>query len=330
MRNTWMILGLGILNMLITGCKEGAAFYTNSLVSETFIQPKGESSYDFLWVLDNSGSMKPRRDYLKNNLDVFLDTLNSRKAINYQMAVITTDAFRDNGALVKSSSGIEVVKSTTSLTPTADFSEVVNSITDSGTSFWEQGLENSFQAIQKNGAKFSRKGIPLVVVYLTDEDDYSCESSCWGNEPENNTGWQPFDSIRYTDFFKQYKKEEDSEVVMFPIVGTSQERCTVPSLGTRYMLVSDALGSFGKSGSICDADLGESYNNIAKIIADRGNVFRLTTPAEAGSVKVYVDRVYQDPATANISFDSAQNAIVFNGKLPPAGSQIDVFFSEAK
>lgn len=188
MRNTWMFLAFGILNMLVSGCKEGAAFYTNSLVSESFIQPKGESSYDFLWVLDNSGSMKPRRDYLKNNLDAFLDTLNSRKAINYQMAVITTDAFRDNGALVKSSSGIEIVKSATSLKPTADFSELVNSITDSGTSFWEQGLENSYQAIQKNGAKFSREGIPLVVVFLTDEDDYSCESSCWGNEPENNSG----------------------------------------------------------------------------------------------------------------------------------------------
>lgn len=96
------------------------------------------------------------------------------------------------------------------------------------------------------------------------------------------------------------------------------------------MLVADSLGSFGKSGSICDSDLAESYNNIAQIIADRGNVFRLSTRAEPGSVKVYVDKAYQDPAAANITFDTAQNAIVFNGKLPPAGSRIDVFFSEAK
>jgi len=330
MKQKWIMLGLGFFTFLISGCKEGASFYTNSLMSQRFIQPQTESSYDFLWVLDNSGSMKPRRDYLKNNLDSFLETVNSRKAINYQMAVVTTDAFHDNGALVKTAGGMEVVKSATSANPTSEFSDLVNSIVDSPTSFWEQGLENSYQAIVKNASKFSRAGVPLVVVYLTDENDYSCESSCWGAEPENNTTWKEFDVNRYLDFFKIYKKNEGTEVVMFPIVGISQDKCTVASLGSRYVTISGSLEGFGKSGSICDADLAESYNNIAKIIADRGNVFQLSTPAVASSVQVYVNNVPQDPAVANYTFDVAQNAVVFNGKLPAVGSEIQVLFDEAK
>ncbi|MFM8269798.1 MAG: hypothetical protein ACKN9V_06370 [Pseudomonadota bacterium] len=330
MNQGWLTLGLVSLSVLLTSCKESSTFYTNSLMVESFIQPKAESSYDFLWVLDNSGSMKPRRDYLNNNLDVFLDILNSRKAINYQMAVVTTDAFRDNGALVKAVSGIEVVKTEASSNPSSDFKELVNSITDSSTSFWEQGLENSYQAILKNGTKFSRTGVPLVVVYLTDEEDYSCESSCWGSEPENNTTWKEFDIARYLDFFKTYKKSESSEVVMFPIVGISQDKCTVPSLGNRYITVTESLEAFGKAGSICDSDLAESYNNIARIIADRGNVFRLSSPAIPQTVNVYVDKIFQDPEVAQYSFDSVQNAVVFNGKLPSAGSKIDIVYQEIK
>jgi len=324
---TALLASLALL--ILSSCKEGASFYTNSLRSQFFVQPNTNSNYDFLWVMDNSGSMKPRRDYIRDNIDMFLTTLNSRKAINYQMAVTTTDAFRDAGALVKTASGLELVKSNSS-NPVADFAEVVNSIKDSNTSFWEQGLESSYQAVFKYGNKFSRSGVPLIVIYVTDEDDYSCKESCWGNEPENNTGWKSFDSARYIDFFKKVKQSEGSEAVLFPIVGISPEKCTVPSLGKRYQEVAAAVGLYGTSGSICDLDLEESYNNIAKVIADRDNVFVLDTPASGKDIKVYVDSEIIDPVQANFSFDPDLNAIVFNGKLPKAGSLIEVLFEEKK
>ncbi|NBT59314.1 hypothetical protein EBT16_11080, partial [bacterium] len=101
MLHKWKYFFLMAASLVVMGCKESALFYTTSWQRAVFTQTKAESSFDFLWVLDNSGSMKPRRDYLRDNLANFLDTLNSRKAINYQMAVVTTDAFRDNGALIK-------------------------------------------------------------------------------------------------------------------------------------------------------------------------------------------------------------------------------------
>lgn len=330
MKTNFIPTGLIALSLLVTGCKESASFYTNSLRSQIFVQPNTNSRYDFLWVLDNSGSMKPRRDYIKDNLDSFLEVLNSRKAIDYQMAVVTTDAMRDSGSLVTASSGLQVVKSSQSSNPTADFAEIVNSISDSNTSFWEQGLENSYQATLKYSQRFSRDGVPLMVIYLTDEEDFSCKEQCWGSEPENNENWIPFSSDRYIDFFKSFKTSEESEVVMFPIVGMNPERCAVPSLGSRYVEVMTGVGSYGTAGSICDVDLAESYNNIAKVIADRGNVFYLNAKASRRSLRVFVDNVLQDPETANYSFDETLNALVFNGKLPPAGSVIEVVFEEIK
>jgi hypothetical protein len=312
----------------VSGCKEAATFYTNSLRSQSFVQPSNGSRYDFLWVLDNSGSMKPRRDYLRDRLNGFLSILNSRKVIDYQFAVVTTDAFKDQGALVKSNAGIEVVKSKSSLTPSKDFSEMVDSITDSQFSFWEQGLENSFLAITKNGNQFMRNGVPLVVVYLTDEDDFSCKEACWGVEPENNQDWKSYDIEKYITFFQELKKNEGSEAVLFPIIGTSVEKCSVPSLGLRYQTVAEEIGLYGQVGSICDSDLEESYNNIARIIADRGNVFKLDTPALAASIRVYVNKILINANSGIYSFDSSNNSIVFNKQLPSPGSQIEVLFEE--
>lgn len=330
MKTNFILTLITAMTLAVTGCKEGASFYTNSLRSQIFVQPNTDSQYDFLWVLDNSGSMKPRRDYIKDNLDSFLEVLNSRKAIDYQMAVVTTDAMQDSGSLVTAPSGIQVVKSSQSANPIADFAEIVNAISDSNTSFWEQGLENSYQATLKYSQRFSRAGVPLIVIYLTDEQDFSCKEQCWGSEPENNENWIPFSPDRYIDFFKSFKTSEESEVVMFPIVGVDPERCGVPSLGTRYIDVMTGVGSYGTAGSICDVDLEESYNNIARVIADRGNVFYLNAKAVKRSLRVFVDNVLQDPEIANYTLDESLNAVVFNGKLPPAGSVIEVVFEEIK
>ncbi|NDC24339.1 MAG: hypothetical protein EB078_05455, partial [Proteobacteria bacterium] len=214
--------------------------------------------------------------------------------------------------------------------PVADMAEIINSIQDSNTSFWEQGLENSYQAVFKNKSKFMRSGVPLIVVYLTDEDDYSCQGHCWGVEPENNPDWISFDASRYIDFFKTVKASEKSDVIVFPIVGVNQTNCQVSSVGQRYMALSEAIGNQGKTGSVCDLDLPASYNNIAQIIADRGNVFRLDTPASGQNIRVFVDGALLSGDPANYIFDAEQNSIVITGALPKPGSIIEVTFEQSQ
>ncbi len=313
--------------LIFTGCKESIGFYQNTFRSAVFTQDYTSAKYDFLWVMDNSASMTDRRNFVKDNMESFLNTLGSRKAIDYQMAVVTTDYFTERGALVAAPDGMTVVKST-SPNPVADFAAIVANIKDSGTSFWEQGLESSYQAVYKNGKTFMREGVPLIVIYVTDENDWSCKDECWGNEPEHNTHWVAFDTSRYINYFKNVKKSENSEVSIFPIVGTSASQCELASLGTKYSDLSSQVGNLGVSGSICNSDLEASYNGIARVIADRGTIFKLDTVASGQRINVYIDGTLVPFSPENYIFDVASNSIIFTGAAPKKGQIVEVTYSQ--
>lgn len=331
MRHQTFIKGLALVTMVLflSQCREQASFYSNVLRSDVFYQLYQDSRYDFLWVFDNSQSMAPRRTYVRDNLQTFLNILNSRKAIDYQMAVVTTDYFTENGNLVKSGSGIEVVKSTDP-DPVGDMASLINAVADSPTSFWEQGLESAYQAVFNHRAKFSRTGVPLVIVFLTDEEDWSCKEDCYGVEPENNTNWKAWPLDRYTNYFKQIKASENSEVIAFPIVGLDSSTCTVASLGARYEGLQVALGGVGVSGSICVDELQESYQNVARIVADRGMRFQLSYPASGQGISVFVDR-QNVPYSEDDGyiFEASTNSIIFTGTaVPKNGAMVEVVYSQ--
>src|SRR4051812_19651910 len=102
MKNTIRLSVAAFLLVLlgVGGCKTDDMFYSNVLRSDVFYQLYSDSSFDFLWVMDNSGSMKSHRDFVRDNLQNFVNIMTSRKAVDYQMAVTDTDMFSHNGALV--------------------------------------------------------------------------------------------------------------------------------------------------------------------------------------------------------------------------------------
>ncbi len=328
-----LIVGLLFLTFFLSQCGEQTDFYSNVLRSDIFYQIYDEEKLDFLWVFDNSGSMKPRRDFVKDNMQTFLNILTRRKAIDFQMAVTNTDMFSFGGDLVKSSSGLEVVKSSSSLNPVADFAAIINNIQDTPTSFWEQGLESTYQALYKHGKKFSREGVPLIIIILSDEDDYSCADNCLGCEPENNPNWIAFPTSRYFEFFMNYKKTEQSETYVFPIVGLGDGKCEVPSVGSRYIEVVEGIKLMdsdnpGVVGSICNDEIGESYENIARIMSDRGVVFKLSDIASGNGIKVYVDGTLVPYSEDNYYYEKETNSIVFTGAVPKKGSVIEVTYEK--
>ena len=157
----------------LAGCRAEDSFYSNLQRSDVYVQQYSDTQYDFLWVMDNSGSMAPHRQFVKDNIQTFLNILNSRKAVDFQMAVTTTDMFTDAGRLIPGTGGVEVVKSATSADPSAEFASIIDGVTDNPfTSFWEQGLEGAYQAILNHKSDFSRTGVPLIIILVTDEDDY--------------------------------------------------------------------------------------------------------------------------------------------------------------
>ncbi len=336
MKHTLKLSCTAVLAVLLglAGCKSEDTFYSNVMRSDVFYQLYSDSSFDFLWVMDNSGSMRPHRDFVRDNLQTFINILTSRKAVDYQMAVADTDVFSHNGALVTGTGGIKVVKSTVSSNPIADFASIINNVSDSPTSFWEQGMESAYQAIYQHKADFSRPGVPLVVVVMSDEEDYSCAENCFGVEPENNTDWVPFPIARYTDFLKNVKKAENTDVHFFPIIGMQGHPCTVASYGARYNSIASAIdegekgSAVGKVGSICSSELKESYENIARIIGDRGAIFHLSSRASGSGINIFVDGVLIPYAPENYLFDVETNSIVFTGAVPKKGSIIEVTYAE--
>ncbi len=319
---------VAVLMLVVTGCKDGGAFYSNLLRSDVYVQQYNETQYDFLWVMDNSVSMTARRQFVRDNLDGFLSILNSRKAIDFQMAVVTTDYMSNAGDLVTAPGGLRVVKSTVSADPDADFATIVNAIGDSGTSFWEQGLEAAYQAISQHGSEFSRPGVPLIIVFVTDEEDFSCESHCWGAEPENNPDDVVYGVARYSDYFSSYKAAQGTSTYVFPIVGISTGSCGVSSYGSRYQAVQEAVAGLGATGSICNDELRDSYEGIARIIGDRGVVFQLTQPGSANGLRVFVNDELIPSDSAHYVFDADSNSIIFTGSVPSNGSLIQVDYQQ--
>lgn len=322
----------------LTRCGSKDSFYSNLLRSDVFVQTYSENKYDFLFVFDTSGSFKERRDYVKNNMQQFLSILNSRKAIDYQIAITTVDMFGGfapalpdskgvRGNLVANSSGLKVVKSTSS-NPASDFASIMLNIEESDSSFWEQGLEAAYQAVFQHGSEFTRPGVPLIIIFMSDSDDWSCKDQCWGEQPETNTHWVAFPSSRYINYFSTLKLNENSDVMAFPIVGLPQGSCEVEFPGNRYLELQAALGGLSSSASVCNTDLPESFNGVARVIADRGNVFKLTRQSTGAGFNVYVNQELVPFSPDNYIYDVASNSIVFTGPAPKKGAVVEITYSE--
>lgn len=308
--------------------------------SDSFVAPPHQS-IDFLFTFDNSGSMDEERKSVYKNMGAFQSILEAKKFVSYQMAVTDTDAFSHQGALISSANGTTVV--TNGANSVTEFQAIItelNQLVGKDKSYWEQGLEASYMAIQNHGTEFMRTGTPLAVVIMTDEQDYSCEN-CTGillNSvlPENISPqtWTHYPESRYVTYFKNLKANENSSVLFYPIVGvpaapgSSQKSCSeIQSLGTRYINVQSLMGT-GFVGSICDNTIDQSFLNIAQTIVDRGLCFALTKLAiddplkfnlkVSGSLTSYSQQ-------SGFYYDKPTNSICFSGSFEPAsGSSIVV------
>lgn len=326
------VILMAVVALGLSSCKTGDSFYTNVLRSDVFVQQYDNRNYDFLWVMDNSGSMTDRRQYVRDNLQRFVNILNSRKAVNYQMAVTTTDQFTTAGNLISApGTGLQVVKSATSSNPVADMATIINNVQDSPTSFWEQGLESAYQAVLNHKAQFSRNGVPLTVIVISDSDDWSCQDNCWGVEPENNPNWTQFPLQRYIDYFQNVKSPDNSEAYVFAITGTSASTCTVEFQGARFEALVSALGGISSAGSVCLNQIQSTFDGIARTLADRGVKFTLTQPASIDGINVFVDgRPISYSADNGWIFEASDNSVVFTGlSIPPNGSVVEITYNQA-
>jgi hypothetical protein len=255
---------------------------------DTYTQ-QGASKIDVLWVVDNSGSMLPRQENLARNFQAFINEF-TRNAIDYRIAVTTTDIFKEKGALVGTP------KVLTPMTPDVLTKFALNVKVGTTGSPYEVGFEAARLAIEKaNEANalatqeckrvcqsnteclvacdstpnfdFLRKEAFLYIVFVTDEEDKSAQD------------------VRY--FYRYFETAKgignNATVTTAAIMGNAGNACGATP-GARYQQLSELTG--GVVGSICDVNFSATLKKLASNAVGLKRKFSLQAKPNLETLKI--------------------------------------------
>lgn len=290
----------------LSGCPDYSV--TRLAELETFNQLDGNLSVDFVWVMDNSGTMSEEQASVVSGLEVFIDILESFGA-DWQVGVITTDAEGETAGQI-----IGPVLTPLESDVEAAFAEALDVGSDGAIT--EAGLEAMRLATTdplKSGANAGllRDTSDLAVVVVSDEDDQS-----------------PLATTEYVAHLDALKGAGHARVSA--IVGDLPAGCATPYAaadpGLRYRDVVDATG--GYADTICRRDFSDTMEALALNGLGLTDTFYLAQVPEPPSIEVAVAgiKIYQRPQNG-WQYDPGANAIVFDGyAIPGPGAQVVVTY----
>ena len=278
-----------------TAAQVGEGVY-ETIAIDSFEQD-GMMGSDILFVIDNSGSMCGNQTQLANNFDTFINIL-SASGYDYQIAFITTDDSRFVGDII------------TPLTPDP-VGEAASQISGIGChgSAHEKGMDMSMAATGISGdagpgSDFLRDDTKLVVIYLSDEDDFSTTSP--------TTMATRLNSLKSSADF----------VVAHAVAGDVPAGCTSnggAQAGRDYHDLVNMTG--GTFLSICAEDWGTPMEELARESL-AVTAFYLTGRPIESTISAEVDGVI----STDWSYDVGLNAVIFS-VIPPDGATIDITYA---
>ena len=165
---------------------------------------------DFLFVIDNSGSMVSSQQHLAQEIPLFINKV-LEKNINYHAAVTTTDAFVSlfkndpqlsqlkDGNSQEGPSGVRVVTNATPHAAEVLMKNLRQGVMGSG----DERAFSSFQAALENplNSEFRRKNAHLAIIILSDEDDSTHNSISLSDDYSQFT--PVADTIEFLDQYSQ-------------------------------------------------------------------------------------------------------------------------------
>ena len=266
------------------------------VANDTFVQDS-LMPVDVLFVIDNSGSMSSNQTNLATNFDTFMNMFVASGA-DYHIAFITTDSPYFVGDMI----------TTATVNPVG---EAVSQITSIGTrgSTIEKGFEMSYEATLTTGdagpgSEFFRSDAKLVVIYISDEDDFSNSLTPLSMESHLR-------SI----------KSASNLIVAHAVAGDVPYGCSgsgSAQAGLEYSaLVSRLSGTFL---SICTSDWGTPMEALARDSITEDSFYLSKRPIES-TITVYVDGVQ----SFDWVYEPSTGAIVFS-VMPQEGATIDVSY----
>lgn len=332
---------------MLAACDKSERSYSLLSDSQQFEQNPGtvvQNKVDILWVVDNSGSMRPFQQNLATNFASFMTNFVG-KGYDFHMAVTTSDAYlagarwRNNpaysrfkdGTSVKT--GIRIIDMFTD-NPVGVFA--INADVDDRGSGDERAF-SSFKAALENpqNASFRRDDAFLAIIILSDEDDFSNPNRGEGsgtNHNYNNSGLETVDSyVQYLDNYTlttdpNLRRYNVSAVTVKDTACYNQQRSFGAIIGQRYIELVNKTG--GILADLCSPNYAPELDQIQAKIVELSTQFVLNREPIPETIRVWVDGLsVPESATDGWTYVASSNSIVFHGSAIPAqGALINVVF----
>jgi hypothetical protein len=378
--NKLLIALMGSVVMATAACDKTDRSFSLLDAGSTFHQagtfvPK---KMDILWVIDNSGSMASSQTNLTNNFQSFIDKF-QKNGYDYHMAVTGTDAWRafyqsnttnkdmlrrarpgeinfgTNPLTYKTNSGVFVMDQ---LTPNLSQVFLTNAMQNTTGTGDERAFASFKEFLNFTGnADFHRPDATLAIIIISDEDDFSSNTS--GDIPDNNYNGEVnadplvlpastdpanlynlyrdpnLDTVQsYKDYLDAYAGAGNYKVHAISVLDNTckanlNSQTQGRRLGRRYMQLVDLTG--GEKTSLCD-NFADSLQKIQTSIIQLSSTFKLDREPVVDSIKPIVDGVsIPNDAQNGWTYNAADWSVTFHGSSVPAqGSNIQILFTPVR
>jgi len=274
---------------------------------------------DFVWVIDNSGSMSEEQSAVQSAAAAFFAALGTKK-LDYRVGAITTDSstLRSNGGtnwVTSSTSGGETVFKTNIAAGTNGSSD------ESASHFAIQGLNNGNISI--------RSGVKAFFVFLTDEgDSFRCynggttttAAAPYWDPCQNGTALNTSSNVFTQNGYKVYSIIGLNASTGAPGICTGTNGTSAANNNNQHRNYYDlAAGTGGSSASICSSDFSPIMTSIVSQAAGSASPYKLSKTPISSTIVVKVKGVQINNSTSNgWVYDATANAISFAGAATPA------------
>lgn len=337
---------------------------SNSFLQSNTVKAK---PIDILWVVDNSGSMATSQQMLANNVSSFINGF-VQTNFDFRMAVVTTDAykgmlpygsdpsmayFRDgardyypnDGINDATHSGYFVIDRNTPNLSSVYQVNVLQGILGGGDERGFQSMEAALLSPNNIAMNFPRPEAMLVVILMTDEEDFSWDGTAniqqivdpVTGQTVNNTEADPrlhpisrylsiLDTV--TNSTATTKNYMVSSIAIFDDACRQQLTDTTFTgrrIAQRYAQLTDATG--GVKASLCD-NFNNIMSNLSDSILEFSHKFYLNRTPIIDTLKIYVNGNLV-PSTG-YTYNPTDNSVTFQAQfIPPEDAAIRVEFTPA-
>lgn len=340
-----------LLNSLLDGTNINPTGTTNTAKTDAFVAT-ADPKVDFVWVVDNSGSMSSEQSSVNANAVTFFNKLNT-KHLDFRLGVIATGSTgTDSTKCTMNPSnkkawelwGTGWVNKSDANASTA-FQSNVSSVGINGCGSDEAGIffmERALGIHTGVSATISpRSGAKLIFVILSDEGDGYTTMANKSGAGAPSTTFNTSDNIFVTNGYKVYSIigiYDGTVSVSGATIGqpgkcdtntsnsTSPEATNSNNSDMKYFNLATATG--GSSSTICSNDYSSILDNIATQAAGNASSYVLTKVPVSSSIAVKVNNVtvVQD-ATNGWQYNASNNSIIFSGTAwPTQGAAISVSY----